>query len=75
MTGAVRRVQQEYQQSGGQNDSDSQRQTGDSVEVYGVFSAGYSANSPGNYPAKIIHAGDNNMAPHDLVAPSPLSPK
>lgn len=47
--------------------------TGDSVEVYGVFSARYSTNSPGNYPGENHSCrGDNNMAPHDLVAPQPV---
>ena len=51
--------------------------TGDSVEVYGVFSAlGYSANSPGNYP------GENHSCRGTIIwrrtissLPSPLSPK
>ncbi len=47
--------------------------TGDSVEVYGVFSAwDIPQTLPEITPAKIIHAGDNNMAPHDLVAPQPV---
>lgn len=47
--------------------------TGDSVDVYGVFSAwDIPPTLPEITPAKIVHAGGNNMAPHDLVAPQPV---